>query len=204
MKKPAGNHEPSEPADAFVDLGRGREREREAGRLLAAAVEEEVGALDEGDLLFARAREERLRLDARGQVEPEEIAALGVVPARVLGHVAGERRDHRVAPHTKAFAHGLEVGPEAAAGQEFEQRRREVMHDFYLGLGEVWIKDRVRRRKRTSFWAFQEEHLAEIGARIEPRLLARGIGAALLKMLGNPGDTLRKIRRKARARLDRP
>ena len=46
------------------------------------------------------------------------------------------------------------------------------------GLGEQWLKDRVRLKKKKGFWEFQRKHLGDIGVEIHPALLAKGVVTA--------------------------
>jgi hypothetical protein len=70
-----------------------------------------------------------------GEVEPDEVAAVGPAPARALGHEALERVEHRVAPRLEQSAHALEVRLEVSAPHELvhrrlrHERRRDVGRD---------------------------------------------------------------------------
>src|SRR5689334_17176473 len=56
-----------EPADTLVDLVDGHRRVRQAQRA-GATLEQEVAALDDGDALFHRGREELVHVDVRREV----------------------------------------------------------------------------------------------------------------------------------------
>ena len=62
------------------------------------------------------------------------------------------------------------------------------------GLGEQWLKDRFRFRKKKGFWEFQRQHLGDIGVELRPALLARGVVAAGLSLLGSPSTFIKKVR----------
>ena len=55
---------------------------------------------------------------------------------------------------------------------------------MYRGLGEQWLKDMVRRKKKKGFWEFQRQHLADIGVEIRPALLAKGVRCGGIKPYG--------------------
>src|SRR5919106_1395110 len=115
--------EAPEPRDPLVDLLRGRIREGEPHRLLAAACEVEVGALHERDLGFGRLRLQLVSAEAAGEVDPEEVAPVRLVPGRALGHLALESGEHGVAADPQARADVLHVRVEAAAAQELVEGR---------------------------------------------------------------------------------
>ena len=79
-----------------------------------------------------------------------------------------------------------QYGRDFLTGQEFEARYDEVTTEMYRGLGEQWLKDRFRFRKKKGFWEFQRQHLGDIGVELRPTLLARGVVAAGLSLLGSP------------------
>lgn len=87
-----------------------------------------------------------------------------------------------------------QYGRDFLSAEEFSRRYREVTSDMYRGLGEQWLKDKVRFRKKKGFWEFQRQHLGDIGERIRPALLAKGVLAAGLQLLGSPSTFVRKIR----------
>lgn len=91
-----------------------------------------------------------------------------------------------------------QYGREFLTPEEFTARYAEVSRTFYRGLGDVWIKDRVRRHKRDDFWAFQRKHLGAVGAQIDNKRLARGIIDAGLHWAGHLEETLSKATNKAR------
>ena len=82
----------------------------------------------------------------------------------------------------------------SSTGQEFEARYDEVTTEMYRGLGEQWLKDRIRFRKKKGFWEFQRQHLGDIGIELRPTLLARGVAAAGLSLLGSPSTFIKKVR----------
>ena len=84
-----------DPRDALRDPLRRDAREREAEAVLAA-LDHEVGAGDEGDVLGLRLGEQRRGVGALGEVEPEEVAAAGDDELG-LRDLLAERRDERVA-----------------------------------------------------------------------------------------------------------
>jgi glycosyltransferase involved in cell wall biosynthesis len=86
-----------------------------------------------------------------------------------------------------------QYGREMLTPEEFAQRMADVSHDMYEGFGEVWLKDRVRRKKRHAFWEFQKKHLGAIGVEIRNDLLAKGILSALVKLSGSPTELARKV-----------
>ena len=102
---------------------------------------------NERDARLTGAREQLGGVGGVGQVEPEEVAALGPVPASVAGELALERLQHRVAPILEQPAHALEVRLEEPASKELEdrrlgqQRRRDVR-----GRGELLERRAERRR----------------------------------------------------------
>lgn len=94
-----------------------------------------------------------------------------------------------------------QYGRDLLSPEEFEQRFSEVAGDMYRGFGEVWLKDRVRRRKRTDFWEFQRKYLTAIGTEIKPNLLAKGVLEAGLSLLTSPKNLLKMARQGARTRM---
>jgi glycosyltransferase involved in cell wall biosynthesis len=104
-----------------------------------------------------------------------------------------------VASHSNAWPllHYLMVeqyGRQFLTAQEFEARHHEVTTEMYRGLGEQWLKDKVRFRKKQGFWEFQRQHLGDIGVELSPALLARGVVAAGLGVLGSPSSFVTKVR----------
>jgi glycosyltransferase involved in cell wall biosynthesis len=87
-----------------------------------------------------------------------------------------------------------QYGRSFLTGQEFEARYDEVTTDMYMGFGEQWLKDRFRFRKKKGFWEFQRQHLGDIGVDLRPTLLAKGVVAAGLSILGSPGTFITKVR----------
>jgi glycosyltransferase involved in cell wall biosynthesis len=94
-----------------------------------------------------------------------------------------------------------QYGRELLTPEEFEQRWAEVTRDMYRGFGEVWLKDRVRRQKRTDFWEFQRKYLHAVGAEIEPSLLAKGVVEAGARLLTSPAELAQKLKQGARTRM---
>lgn len=94
-----------------------------------------------------------------------------------------------------------QYGRELLTPREFDERWAEVTRDLYRGFGEVWLTDRVRRRKRSDFWEFQRKYLSAVGAEIQPGLLAKGVLEAGLGLLTSPANLLQKVRRGARTRM---
>jgi len=87
-----------------------------------------------------------------------------------------------------------QYGRDFLTSQEFEARYDEVVKDMYSGLGEQWIKDRYRFKEKKGFWEFQRKQLADIGVELQPNLLARGVVAAGLSLLGSPSTLMKKLR----------
>jgi glycosyltransferase involved in cell wall biosynthesis len=87
-----------------------------------------------------------------------------------------------------------QYGREVLSPAQFEARYAEVTREMYKGLGEQWFKDKIRFQKKKGFWEFQRKHLGDIGERIQPALLARGIVAAGLSLLGSPSTFAKKVR----------
>lgn len=87
-----------------------------------------------------------------------------------------------------------QYGRDFLAPEEFEKRRREVTSDMYKGLGEQWLKDRFRFRRKKGFWEFQRQNLGDIGDRVRPALLARGVLSAALGLLASPATFVGKLR----------
>ena len=100
--------------------------------------------------------------------------------------------------HTWPLMHYVtaeQYGREFLEPQEFQQHYAKVSAEFYRTLGEVWLKDRVRRRKRQDIWEFQRKNLASIGSAIRGNELAKGAVRAGLKFLGCPRDLVASLRR---------
>jgi glycosyltransferase involved in cell wall biosynthesis len=81
----------------------------------------------------------------------------------------------------------LDYGPRFLEADEYQRCLAEVTSQFYRGLGEVWLKDRLRLSKREDFGKFQHSQLATTGRAIRKDLLARGIGSAFVEMMAHPG-----------------
>lgn len=94
-----------------------------------------------------------------------------------------------------------QYGRDLLTPEEFQARYEAVSTDFYRGLGEVWIKDRLRRQKQQKFWDFQNKHLSSMGAQIDRKRLARGVLDAALFWAGHLDGTVRKVRAGARRLL---
>jgi glycosyltransferase involved in cell wall biosynthesis len=91
-----------------------------------------------------------------------------------------------------------QYGRELLTPEEFDTRMAEVSAAMYQGFGEVWLKDRVRRATRTKFWEFQRKHLGEVGERIRPGPLAKGVWNAGVRLLGSPAELAEKVRKGVR------
>jgi glycosyltransferase involved in cell wall biosynthesis len=87
-----------------------------------------------------------------------------------------------------------QYGRDVLAPQEFAARYDEVTTEMYRGLGEQWLKDRVRFSTKQGFWEFQRQHLGDIGVELRRDLLARGVVSAGLRMLGSPSTFVSKVR----------
>jgi glycosyltransferase involved in cell wall biosynthesis len=87
-----------------------------------------------------------------------------------------------------------QYGREFLTVDEFERRYHEVTAEMYRGLGEQWLKDRVRFSAKKGFWEFQRKHLGDIGVELRPALLAKGVVLAGLGMLGSPSTFVKKVR----------
>src|SRR4051794_13082049 len=87
-----------------------------------------------------------------------------------------------------------QYGRQFLNSQEFEARYDEVTTEMYRGLGEQWLKDRFRFRKKKGFWEFQRKHLGDIGVELRPNLLAKGVVAAGLSLLASPSTFIKKVR----------
>jgi len=87
-----------------------------------------------------------------------------------------------------------QYGRDFLSADEFSRRYDEVVSDMYRGLGEQWLKDKVKFRRKKGFWEFQRQHLGDIGERVRPALLARGVAAAALQLLGSPSTLAKKVR----------
>ena len=87
-----------------------------------------------------------------------------------------------------------QYGREFLVAPEFEARYDEVTTEMYKGLGEQWLKDRFRLHRKKGFWEFQRRHLGDIGVELRPALLARGVVAAGLSLLGSPSTFTKKVR----------
>jgi glycosyltransferase involved in cell wall biosynthesis len=89
-----------------------------------------------------------------------------------------------------------QYGRELLTPAEYSARYEAVCTDFYRGLGEVWLKDRVRRDKKDAFWKFQNKHLSALGLQIDNRRLTRGVLDAALYWAGHLGEIVTKTRNK--------
>lgn len=87
-----------------------------------------------------------------------------------------------------------QYGREFLEPAQFEQRLHEVTTSMYRGMGEQWLKDKIKFRKKKGFWEFQRKHLGDIGARVEPALLAKGVLQSGLGLLASPSTLARKVR----------
>jgi hypothetical protein len=86
-----------------------------------------------------------------------------------------------------------QYGRDFLSEEEFKARYDEVTKEMYRGLGEQWLKDRVRLKKKKGFWEFQRKHLGDIGVEIRPALLAKGVAAAGLSLVGSPSAFMKKV-----------
>ena len=87
-----------------------------------------------------------------------------------------------------------QYGRDFLTSEEFAARYDEVATEMYTGLGEQWLKDNFRFRRNKGFWEFQRKHLGDIGVELRPTLLARGVVAAGLRLLGSPSTFFKKVR----------
>jgi hypothetical protein len=87
-----------------------------------------------------------------------------------------------------------QYGRDFLSADEFKTRYDEVTTEMYRGLGEQWLKDMVRRKKKTGFWEFQRKHLGDIGVELRPALLAKGVVTAALDLIGSPSAFMKKVR----------
>jgi len=87
-----------------------------------------------------------------------------------------------------------QYGRDVLPPEQFEARYAEVTKELYKGLGEQWLKDKARLRRKKGFWEFQQKHLGDIGAELQPSLLARGVISAALSLLGSPSTFAKKVR----------
>jgi glycosyltransferase involved in cell wall biosynthesis len=86
-----------------------------------------------------------------------------------------------------------QYGRNFLSATEFRTRYKEVSAELYRGMGAQWLRDKVRRKKNIKFWDFQRQHLGDIGVKIHPALLPKGVVTAGLELLG-----LRTVRKKLR------
>jgi glycosyltransferase involved in cell wall biosynthesis len=87
-----------------------------------------------------------------------------------------------------------QYGRNFLSAAEFKSRYEEVTAELYRGLGEQWLKDKVRLKKKKGFWEFQHKHLGDIGVEIRPALLAKGVAAAGMNLVGSLGTLIKKVR----------
>lgn len=87
-----------------------------------------------------------------------------------------------------------QYGRDFLSEEEFNARYGEVTAGMYKGLGEQWLKDKIRFKKKAGFWEFQRQHLGDIGVELRPNLLAKGVVAAGLSLLGSPSTFVEKVR----------
>ncbi len=97
-----------------------------------------------------------------------------------------------------------QYGRDFLSAEEFKKRHNEVTAEMYRGLGEQWLKDMVRREKKKGFWDFQRQHLGDIGVEIRPALLAKGVVAAGLNLMGSLGTLAKKVRNETTKGAVRP
>ena len=87
-----------------------------------------------------------------------------------------------------------QYGRDFLSEEEFKARYDEVTKEMYRGFGEQWLKDKVRLKKKKGFWEFQRKHLGDIGVELRPALLAKGVVAAGLGLIGSPSTFMKKVR----------
>jgi glycosyltransferase involved in cell wall biosynthesis len=100
--------------------------------------------------------------------------------------------------HTWPLMHYVtaeEHGRQFLDPDEFAQHQASVSAELYRTLGEVWLKDRVRRQKRQDIWDFQRKNLAAIGREIRRGDLVKGAVRAGIRFLGCPRDLMASLRR---------
>jgi hypothetical protein len=90
-----------------------------------------------------------------------------------------------------------QYGRNVLSPEEFKKRYNEVTTEMYQGLGEQWLKDIVRRKKKKGFWEFQRQHLGDIGVEIHRDLLAKGVVTAGLNLVGSLSTLAKKVRNEA-------
>src|SRR5207302_8483491 len=83
----------------------------------------EVDSRDERHARLQRAREQLGGVELPGQLQPDEVAALGPAPAGAPAEAVLERLEHRIPSLAQQAADTLQVRLEQAAAQEFVQRR---------------------------------------------------------------------------------
>ena len=89
-----------------------------------------------------------------------------------------------------------EYGPEYLTPGELEARSSLATRDFYRGLAQAWLKERLLRKRRPDYWAFQKKWISTLGLDIEPKLLVRGVAQVAVETLGSPYEVVGKLRRK--------
>jgi glycosyltransferase involved in cell wall biosynthesis len=89
-----------------------------------------------------------------------------------------------------------EYGPEYLTPEEFKLRSALATSDFYQGLAQVWLKERLLRKRRPDYWEFQEKWIGTLGLRIERKRLARAVGQVAVKTLGSPYEVVGKLKQK--------
>jgi hypothetical protein len=96
------------------------------------------------------------------------------------------------------FVTAEQYGREFLNPEEFERHAAKVTANYYRSLGEVWLKDLMRRQKSTALWQFQRRNLGAIGAVIRPGLLAKGVLNASVRIIGCPWELVENLRRGTR------
>lgn len=86
-----------------------------------------------------------------------------------------------------------QYGREFLPADEFKTRYKEVTSAMYRGLGEQWLKDVVRFKRKKGFWEFQRQHLGDIGVEMRTGLLAKGVMSAAASFLVSPATLAKKI-----------
>src|SRR3954469_6524599 len=90
-----------------------------------------------------------------------------------------------------------QYGRSVLSPEEFKKRYDEVTAEMYQGLGEQWLKDIVRLKKKKGFWEFQRQHLGDIGVEIQRDLLAKGVVTAGMNLVGSLSTLAKKVRNEA-------
>jgi glycosyltransferase involved in cell wall biosynthesis len=120
----------------------------------------------------------------------EVLAVERVHEGQITSQIAG------VSAADLAYVEGLlEYGPRYLTESELLQRRREVLRQYYRGLGRALLNLRGR-----AFWQFQRKRLAELGVPFQPLQVAEGALIVLGSHLTRPLAAWRKARAALRCR----